>query len=92
MKNIAADQNIPMAFFSLEMSGEQLSNRLISNVCEIEGRKILSGQLDRTEWERFDKRINNLMEAPLYIDDTPGLSIFELKTKAHRITTPSMCL
>ena len=84
-KNIAADQNIPMAFFSLEMSGEQLSNRLISNVCEIEGRKILSGQLDRTEWERFDKRINNLMEAPLYIDDTPGLSIFELKTKAHRM-------
>jgi replicative DNA helicase len=84
-KNIAADQDIPMAFFSLEMSGEQLSNRLISNVCEIEGRKILSGQLDRTEWERFDKRINNLMEAPLYIDDTPGLSIFELKTKAHRM-------
>ena len=84
-KNIASDQNIPMAFFSLEMSGEQLSNRLISNVCEIEGRKILSGQLDRTEWERFDKRINNLMEAPLYIDDTPGLSIFELKTKAHRM-------
>ena len=84
-KNIAADQNIPMAFFSLEMSGEQLSNRLISNVCEIEGRKILNGQLDRAEWDRFDKRINNLMEAPLYIDDTPGLSVFELKTKAHRL-------
>ena len=84
-KNIASDQNIPMAFFSLEMSGEQLSNRLISNVCEIEGRKILSGQLDRTEWERFDKRINNLIDAPLFIDDTPGLSIFELKTKAHRM-------
>ena len=84
-KNIAADQNIPMAFFSLEMSGEQLSNRLISNVCEIEGRKILNGQLDRSEWDRFDKRINNLIEAPLYIDDTPGLSVFELKTKAHRL-------
>ena len=84
-KNIAADQNIPMAFFSLEMSGEQLSNRLISNVCEIEGRKIMSGQLDRSEWDRFDKRINNLLEAPLYIDDTPGLSVFELKTKAHRL-------
>ena len=84
-KNIAADQHIPVAFFSLEMSGVQLSNRLISNVCEIEGRKILSGQLDRAEWERFDKRINNLIEAPLYIDDTPGLSVFELKTKAHRL-------
>ena len=84
-KNIAADHRIPMAFFSLEMSGEQLSNRLISNVCEIEGRKILSGQLDREEWDRFDKRINNLIDAPLYIDDTPGLSVFELKTKAHRM-------
>ena len=84
-KNIAADQRIPMAFFSLEMSGEQLSNRLISNVCEIEGRKILSGQLDRAEWDRFDKRINHLIEAPLYIDETPGLSVFELKTKAHRM-------
>ena len=84
-KSIAADQNIPMAFFSLEMSGEQLSNRLISNVCEIEGRKILNGQLDRSEWDRFDKRINNLLEAPLFIDDTPGLSVFELKTKAHRL-------
>ena len=84
-KNIAADQHVPVAFFSLEMSGVQLSNRLISNVCEIEGRKILSGQLDKAEWERFDKRINNLIEAPLYIDDTPGLSVFELKTKAHRL-------
>lgn len=84
-KNIAADQNIPMAFFSLEMSGEQLSNRLISNVCEIEGRKIISGQLDRTEWDRFDKRISKLTEAPLFIDDTPGISVFELKTKAHRL-------
>ena len=84
-KNIAADNKIPMAFFSLEMSGEQLTNRLISNVCEIEGRKILSGQLDRAEWDRFDKRINNLTGSPLYIDDTPGLSIFELKTKAHRM-------
>ena len=84
-KNIAADQHIPVAFFSLEMSGIQLSNRLISNICEIEGRKILSGQLDRAEWERFDKRINNLIDAPMYIDDTPGLSVFELKTKAHRL-------
>ena len=84
-KNIAADQHIPMAFFSLEMSGVQLTNRLISNACEIGGKKILNGNLDRTDWERFDKRINNLIGAPLYIDDTPGLSVFELKTKARRL-------
>ena len=84
-KNIAADLKVPMAFFSLEMSNVQLVNRLISNACEIQGSKILNGQLQRDEWERLDKRINNLLGAPLYIDDTPGLSVFELRTKARRL-------
>ena len=84
-KNIAADQNVPMAFFSLEMSGVQLVNRLIANNCEIEGMKILNGSLNKEEWDRFDKRIQHLIDAPLYIDDTPGLSVFELRTKAMRL-------
>ena len=49
------------------------------------GSKILNGQLQRDEWERLDKRINNLLGAPLYVDDTPGLSVFELRTKARRL-------
>ena len=84
-KTIAADLRVPMAFFSLEMSNVQLVNRLISNACEIEGSKILNGQLKPDEWDRLDKRINNLLGAPLYIDDTPGLSVFELRTKARRL-------
>ena len=84
-KNIAADLRTPMAFFSLEMSNVQLVNRLISNACEIQGSKILNGQLQRDEWERLDKNINSLLGAPLYIDDTPGLSVFELRTKARRL-------
>jgi len=84
-KNIAADFNVPMAFFSLEMSNVQLVNRLISNACEIQGSKILNGQLHPDEWERLDKRVNTLLGAPLYIDDTPGLSVFELRTKARRL-------
>ena len=84
-KNISADLRIPMAFFSLEMSNVQLVNRLISNACEIQGSKILNGQLQRDEWERLDRRINNLLGAPLYVDDTPGLSVFELRTKARRL-------
>ena len=84
-KNIAADLQVPMAFFSLEMSNVQLVNRLISNVCEIQGSKILNGQLQRDEWDRLDKHINNLLGAPLYVDDTPGLSVFELRTKARRL-------
>ena len=60
-KNIAADYKVPMAFFSLEMSNVQLVNRLISNCCEIQGSKILNGQLKPDEWERLDKRLNNLI-------------------------------
>ena len=84
-KNIAADHRVPMAFFSLEMSNVQLVNRLISNCCEIQGSKILNGQLHPDDWDRLDKRLNNLLGAPLYVDDTPGLSVFELRTKARRL-------
>ena len=84
-KNIAVDYREPIAFFSLEMNNVQLVNRLISNVCEISGSKILSGQLQKDEWERFDKNLRKLSGAPIYVDDTPGLSIFELRTKARRL-------
>jgi replicative DNA helicase len=84
-KNIAADFKVPIAFFSLEMSNVQLVNRLISNACEIQGSKILNGQLQPDEWDRLDKRVNVLLDAPLYVDDTPGLSVFELRTKARRL-------
>lgn len=84
-KNIAVDYHEPIAFFSLEMNNVQLVNRLISNVCEIEGKKIMNGQLARDEWERLDKNLAKLTGAPIYIDDTPGMSIFELRTKARRL-------
>ncbi len=84
-KNIAVDQKIPLAFFSLEMSDVQLANRLMSNVCMVEGKKLLSGQLDRADWLRLDKKMDKLMNAPLYIDDTEGLSVMELRTKARRL-------
>jgi len=84
-KNIAADYKVPMGVFSLEMSNEQLVSRLISNVCEIEGSKILSGQLRRDEWNRLDKRVNYLLDIPMFVDDTPGLSIFDLQVTARRM-------
>lgn len=84
-KSIAVDHHIPVAFFSLEMNKVQLVNRLISNVCEIPGNKILNGQLDNDDWERLDKKLRLLIGAPLFIDDTPGLSVFELRTKARRL-------
>lgn len=84
-KNVAIDQRIPVAFFSLEMNNVQLVNRLISNTCEIEGKKVMNGQLDDADWDRFDRNIRKLEGAPLYVDETPGLSIFELRTKARRL-------
>ena len=84
-KNIAVDAQVPIGFFSLEMNNVQLVNRLISNVCEIVGSKILNGQLTPDEWDRLDKRLRNLQGAQVYVDDTPGLSVFELRTKARRL-------
>lgn len=84
-KNMAVDYNSPVAVFSLEMSNVQLVNRLIMNVCQLEGEKIKNGQLDTYEWEKFDRDINNLLDAPLYVDDTPSLSVFELRSKARRL-------
>ena len=82
---MATDYNTPIAVFSLEMSNLQLVNRLISNACRIEGEKIKSGQLTSEEWNRLNTRLQNLYSAPLYIDDTPSLSVFELRTKARRL-------
>ena len=84
-KNMAVNYNIPVAIFSLEMSNIQLVNRLISNVCEIEGGKIKSGNLDSLEWEKLSSRSKQLNGVPLYIDDTASLSVFELRTKARRL-------
>lgn len=84
-KNMAVNYNIPVAVFSLEMSNLQLINRLISNVCEIESSLIKSGKLTRLQWDQLMTRIKHLYSAPLYIDDTPSLSIFELRTKARRL-------
>lgn len=84
-KNIAVDQQIPVAVFSLEMSNVQLVNRLLMNVCEIRGNILKSGNLTVQEWQQFDSRARQLFGKPIYIDDTPSLSVFELRTKARRL-------
>ena len=84
-KNMAVDYNIPIAIFTLEMSNVQLIKRLISNVASLEGEKIKSGHLSHEEEDRLHSRIRNIYGAPLYLDETPGLSISELRTKARRL-------
>lgn len=84
-KNMALTYEVPVGIFSLEMANVQLVNRLIVNVCQIKGESIKSGRLTDDEWERLDKNHKFLYNAPIYIDDTPSLSVFELRTKARRL-------
>lgn len=84
-KNMAINHKKSVALFSLEMSNVQLVNRLLMNVCELEGDKIKNGKLDSYEWEQLDKMVHKLYGAPIYVDDTPNLSIFELRSKAKQL-------
>ncbi len=84
-KNIAVDRGIPTAIFSLEMSNVQLVNRLIMNVCELEGDKIKTGKMSKEDKLRLNTKINIMKGKPLYMDDTPSLSIYELRSKARKL-------
>ena len=84
-RNMAAIYKTPVAVFSLEMSSLQLVNRLISAETELGSDKIKSGRLENWEWEVFNRKLKNLEEAPLFIDDTPALSIFEFRAKCRRL-------
>lgn len=84
-KNMVVDYNIPVGFFSLEMSSKQLVGRLISNVCQIDGNKIVNGQMLYDEYDRLEKTVNSLLGVPLYLDDTPAISTTELRIRAKRL-------
>ncbi len=84
-RNMAVDHNRPVAIFSLEMSGLQLVNRLIAAETELGSQKIKSGRLEDWEWTLLHNKIARLSSAPLFIDDTPALSIFELRAKCRRL-------
>ncbi|MES2732782.1 MAG: replicative DNA helicase [Bacteroidota bacterium] len=85
MRNAAVDFQKGVAIFSLEMSSVQLVNRLISAEAELESEKIKKGSLLRHEWEQLHHKIAKLTEAPIFIDDTPALSILELRAKSRRL-------
>ncbi len=84
-RNAAVDFQKPVVVFSLEMSSVQLVNRLISGEAEIEQEKIRKGNLAEWEWQQLHSKIGRLSEAPLLIDDTPALNIFEFRAKCRRL-------
>ena len=84
-RNIAVDHKVPIGFFSLEMSSEQLVNRLIASEAELNASKLRKGDLADHEMVQLHEKIKQLSEAPIFIDDTPALTIFELRAKARRL-------
>jgi len=84
-RNAACEFKHPVAFFSLEMSSVQLVNRLISSETEIPSDKLRKGQLAAHDWEQLNSKIRKLEDAPIFIDDSPAISIFELRAKCRRL-------
>ena len=84
-RNAAVQFNQPVAFFSLEMSSVQLVTRLISTETSLTADKLRSGDLAEYEWQQLNTKVTPLTNAPIFIDDTPQLSIFELRAKCRRL-------
>ncbi len=84
-RNAAIDFKKPVAFFSLEMSSVQLVTRLISGETGLKADKLKRGQLEPHEWQQLHSQITKLAEAPIFIDDTPALNVFELRAKLRRL-------
>lgn len=85
LRNAAVDHGHAVAIFSLEMANVQLVNRMISGEAELEGEKIKKGNLAEHEWAQLVHKTANLTKAPIFIDDTPALSILELRAKCRRL-------
>ncbi len=85
MRNMAVEFKRAVALFSLEMSSIQLVNRLIVAETEIPSEKIKNGKLELYEWTQLEQKIQPLSEAPIFIDDTPAITIFELRSKCRRL-------
>lgn len=84
-RNISIDHQRPVAVFSLEMSSVQLITRLISSETGLSSEKLRKGNLDDHEWQQLTTKVKNLEKAPMYIDDTPALSVFDLRAKCRRL-------
>ncbi|MEY4903436.1 MAG: hypothetical protein RLZZ292_1251, partial [Bacteroidota bacterium] len=86
-RNAAVDFGKPVAMFSLEMSNIQFVQRLIASEAQISGSKLRTGKLEDHEWKNLHNAVEKLSEIPIFIDDTPGINIFELRAKCRRLKT-----
>ncbi len=89
--HIGAQMQQPIAIFSLEMSREQLVQRLLASEARIEGFRLKSGRISEAEWQRLSQAIGYLAQMPIYIDDTANCTVTEIRSKARRLQAESGC-
>jgi replicative DNA helicase len=85
IQNVAIRSNIPVAVFSLEMSREQLVNRMLCSEAMLDAQKLRTGELNDKDWEDLIRAMGPLSQAPIYIDDTPGISPMDVRSKCRRL-------
>ena len=83
--NAALRANVPVAIFSLEMSKDQLVNRMLCSEAMVDSNKVRTEKLDEEDWTKLAEAIGPLSEAGVYIDDTPGISVMEIRTKCRKL-------
>lgn len=81
----ATHSNKSVAIFNLEMSGEQLANRILQSLGQIDGGKMRTGRLEHNDWKRLNEAISQLSDTNLFLDDTPGITIGEIRSKCRRL-------
>ena len=81
----AVNNNVPVVIFNLEMSKEQVANRILCGEAMVDSNKIRTGKIDDNEWIKLANASGRLAEAPIYIDDTPGISIMEIRARCRKL-------
>jgi replicative DNA helicase len=84
-EHVAVEKHLPVAIFSMEMPGTQLATRFIASVGRIDMQKIRNGRLSDDDWQRLTMAMGKLYDAPLFIDETPGLNPIDLRARARRL-------
>src|SRR5574344_2138162 len=84
-QNVAIKAKIPVAIFSLEMSKEQLVQRMLCSEAEVDTQKIRTGNMQRKDWDKLANAMSDISEAPLYIDDTAGCTLTDIRAKCRRL-------
>lgn len=85
--NVAVNTDKTVALFNLEMGAEQLASRMLSSLGQIEGKKLATGKLLNEDWKRVNEAVSQLSDAKMYMDDTPGITIGEIRSKCRRLAS-----